>query len=420
LRHFAEASQGHNKASDSAAPDFGRIGRNAAMAQTLSVRGQPVRQRLPGASISRIETGLRCATTLRIAAMFGATSDRPLTVGFLLVPNFSMMAFASAVEPLRSANRQSGEELYRWRLFSADGSPVVASNGIPVMPHAAIRDAGPLGMAVVCAGIDVERYNDRAAFAWLRRLARSGCDVGALSTGAHVLARAGLLEGRRCALHWENAPAFAEAFPNVSVSSEIFVIDGNRFTCSGGTAALDMMLYLIRTQHGHALATAVSEQFIHGQIRDHDDPQRMQLRTRIGVAHPKLLAAVATMEANVEAPRSAAALARQARVSPRQLERLFRKYLGCTPTQYYLEVRLARARQLLTQTSQSILGVALACGFVSASHFSKCFRTHFGFTPREARSRFEPPARRVAAPAGRAAARAGATDKRQPTRRAMS
>lgn len=326
--------------------------------------------------------------------MFGATADRPLTIGFLLVPNFSMMAFASAVEPLRSANRLSGQELYRWRLYSADGAPVVASNGIAVMPHTSIRDAEPLGMAIVCAGLDVERYKDRIVLAWLRRLARSGCDVGALSTGAYILARAGLLEGRRCALHWESAPAFAEAFPNVSVSSEIFVIDGNFFTCSGGTAALDMMLYLIKTQHGHALATAVSEQFIHGQIRDHHDPQRMQLRARIGVAHPKLLAAVAAMEASIESPRSAAALARQARVSPRQLERLFRKYLGCTPTQYYLEVRLAHARQLLAQTSQSILAVALACGFVSASHFSKCFRAHYGFSPREARSRLEPSLRR--------------------------
>lgn len=324
--------------------------------------------------------------------MFGAPCDPPLTIGFLLVPNFSMMAFASAVEPLRSANRLGGAELYRWRLFSLDGAPVAASNGIEVMPHLAIRATEPVRAVVVCGGIDVERYNNRTVFAWLRRLAAAGCDIGALSTGAYILARAGLLDGRRCALHWENAPAFAEAFPNIAVSSEIFVIDGNRFTCSGGTAALDMMLHLIKMQHGHKLATAVSEQFIHGQIRDHADPQRMPLRARIGVAHPKLLAAVAAMEASVDAPRSAAALARHAKVSPRQLERLFRKYLGCTPTQYYLEVRLARARQLLAQTSQSILDVALACGFVSASHFSKTFRVHFGVSPRETRRRFEPPA----------------------------
>lgn len=329
--------------------------------------------------------------------MFGAKDDRPLTVGFLLVPNFSMMAFASAVEPLRSANRQSGQELYRWRLFSADGAPVEASNGIAVMPHAAVGDGAPVRMMIVCAGIAVERYNDKPVFAWLRKLASAGCDIGALSTGAYVLARAGLLDGRRCALHWESAPAFAEAFPNIAVSSEIFVIDGNRFTCSGGTAALDMMLHLIKMQHGHALATSVSEQFIHSQIREHDDPQRMQLRARIGVAHPKLLAAVAQMEAHVETPRPAAALARHARVSPRQLERLFRKHLGCTPTQYYLEVRLGRARQLLIQTSRSILDVALACGFASASHFSKCFRAHYGVTPRESRNRFEPPVVRRAA-----------------------
>jgi transcriptional regulator GlxA family with amidase domain len=309
----------------------------------------------------------------------------PLEVGLLLVADFSMMAFAAAVEPLRSANRQARRELYRWRLFSHDGAPVAASNGIAVMPHAAIRDAGTPPVVIVCSGIGAERFADRAVFAWLRKLDRAGSVIGAVSTGAYVLARAGLLDGRRCALHWENLAAFAEEFPGIAVTDEIFAIDRDRVTCSGGTAALDLMLHVVRLQHGHQLATAVAEQFIHGAIRDHREHQRMALRARLGVAHPKLLAAVAAMEANLEAPLSQAALARRIDLSRRQLERLFHRYFKRTPASHYLGLRLERARRILQQTNRPVIDVAIACGFVSASHFSKCFRARFATTPRSLR-----------------------------------
>ena len=336
--------------------------------------------------------------------MFGVATEKPLSIGFFLVPKFSMMAFASAVEPLRSANRLAGTELYRWTLCSRDGQPVTASNGIAVMPHASIRKSGHFPMVIVCSGLDVEQFDDRAVFAWLRKLATDGSDIGALSNGAHILARAGLLEGRKCALHWENVASFTELFPSVTVTDDIFVVDGKRFTCSGGTAALDMMLNMIKAQHGHDLAAAVSEQFIHGPIRDQHDRQRTELRTRLGVAHPKLLAAIAAMESNLGAPLARSAIAKQVKLSARQLERLFRNYLDCTPTHYYLEARLSRARQLLLQTSESILNVALGCGFVSASHFSKCFRARYGMTPREARRRLESPSARPAVEARKAPA----------------
>jgi transcriptional regulator GlxA family with amidase domain len=350
---------------------------------------------LPGPAGFRIE---REGFSLKAsqASMFGAATEKPLSIGFFLVPKFSMMAFASAIEPLRSANRLAGTELYRWTLYSRDGQPVTASNGIAVMPHALIRKSGRLPMVIVCSGLDVEEFDDRAVFAWLRKLATDGSDIGALSNGAHILARAGLLEGRKCALHWENVASFTELFPNVTVTDDIFVVDGNRFTCSGGTAALDMMLNMIKAQHGHDLAAAVSEQFIHGPIRDQHDRQRTELRTRLGVAHPKLLAAIAAMESNLGTPLARSTIAKQVKLSARQLERLFRNYLDCTPTHYYLEVRLSRARQLLLQTSESILNVALGCGFVSASHFSKCFRARYGMTPREARRRLESPHARPA------------------------
>ena len=320
--------------------------------------------------------------------MFGAPSSKlPQQIGFLLVPSFSMIAFASAVEPLRLANRTSGKALYSWLLLSRDGGPVTASNGIILHPDASMEsaEARHLQMLIVCSGIGGHLYEDRAVFSWLRRVERQGMDVGALCTGSHILARAGLLDGYRCTIHWENLTGFAEEFPDIEVTSELFEIDRNRFTCSGGTAALDMMLNLIARQHGHELAAAVSDQFIHERIRDQHDHQRMALPARLGVRHPKLIAVIKLMQENLEEPFGRGDLARRVDLSTRQLERLFGKYLKRSPARYYLELRLDRARLLLLQTNMSVIDVALACGFVSASHFSKCYRDFFGKTPRKER-----------------------------------
>jgi transcriptional regulator GlxA family with amidase domain len=318
--------------------------------------------------------------------MFGSVpASLPQRIALFVVPQFAMMGFTSAIEPLRSANRMSGRELYSWHILSKDGQPVTASNGIAVVPEASIAEQPGYSTVIVCAGIDAHLYHDKAVFAWLRRLDRQGVDLGAISLGSYILARAGLLDGYRCTIHWEYLASFAEAFPQLEVTPELFEIDRNRFTCSGGIAALDMMLHLIRTQHGHALAASVSDQFIHERIRDRHDRQRMALPARLGIRHPKLVQVIKLMEESLEEPISRARLAASVALSSRQLERLFRKYLGRTPTRYYLELRLARARLLLLQTDLSILDVALACGFVSASHFSKCYREFFNKTPREER-----------------------------------
>jgi transcriptional regulator GlxA family with amidase domain len=214
---------------------------------------------------------------------------------------------------------------------------------------------------------------------------RKGVDIGALCTGSYILARAGLLNGYRCTIHWENLPSFVEDFPEIEVTSELFEIDRNRLTCAGGTAAIDMMLNIIAMQHGHELAASVADQFMHERIRDRHDRQRMSLQVRLGVRHPKLLTVIKAMEQNLEEPLSRGALASNARLSTRQLERLFRRYLRRSPARYYLELRLNKARLLLLQTNMSVIDVALACGFVSASHFSKCYRDFFGHTPRKER-----------------------------------
>ncbi len=309
----------------------------------------------------------------------------PESFGFLLLPEYSTISLSSMLEPLRAANRLSGRTLYRWSVMTTDGEVLSSSSGVRILPDRGLNEAERLNALVVIAGLRPERYCDRPVLNVLRRLARQGCHLGALSTGSYLLAKAGLLDGYRCTIHWEHMAGFQEAFPELEVTDELFEIDRNRFTCSGGSAAMDLVLSLIGLNHGRDLATAVAEQFIHERIRDRHDPQRMALRARVGVSHPKLLRVIELMEASLEEPLPRSDLARQTGLSTRQLERLFRKYLGRTPTRYYLELRLQKARSLLVQTSMSVLDVALACGFVSASHFSKCYREYYAKTPRQER-----------------------------------
>ena len=297
-----------------------------------------------------------------------------------------MMPFAAAIEPLRQANRLSGERLFEWRLYSRDGKPVRASNGIDIAVQGSIDDKVATDLLLVCAGHADAGKGDPALAKWLRDAARGGAAIGGISLGPYVLAYAGLLEGRRCALHWENLAAFTEQFPRIRTTSDIFVIDDNRYTCSGGTAALDMMLQLISTRHGRGLANDVSEQFIHPRIRGTGDKQRMALQARLGVANKKLIDAVALMENAIEDPRDIRDIAAAFELSPRQLERLFAKYLKVNPSRYYLELRLDHARTLLSQTSRPILDIAVACGFASASHFSRCYRMLYGRKPSDERT----------------------------------
>jgi AraC family transcriptional regulator, glycine betaine-responsive activator len=321
-----------------------------------------------------------------------ATSRRaPERFAFVMVPSFSMMAFTSAIEPIRLANRLSGRELYSWRVISKDGQPVRASNSCLVVAECSLAQAeiapGPSCPTVIlCSGLGAEQVRDRELFAWLRRADRCGATIGALCTGAHILARAGLLEGYKCTIHWENLPGFMEEFPEIEVAADLFEVDRNRLTCSGGTAALDLMLHLIARSHGQELATKISEQCLLDRIRQPHDHQRMPYRVRLGIHHPKLIHAIEMMESNVEEPLDQEMLARYVGLSRRQLERLFRKHLGRTPAQYYLELRLERARHLLYQTTMPIMNIAFACGFVSASHFSTCYRQMYGRTPRAERA----------------------------------
>ncbi|RWP36735.1 MAG: GlxA family transcriptional regulator [Mesorhizobium sp.] len=311
---------------------------------------------------------------------------------FFLVPDFTMIAFATALDPLRSANRMLGYEAYRWRLASIDGKPVRASNGVECAVDTSLEDERKKmsgserpNMAVVCSGINVERYQNKSAFAWLREEYNRGVAIGGLCTGAHILAAAGLLSNKRCAIHWENLPGFSEAFPKANVFADLFEIDQNIYTCAGGTAALDMMLKLIGDDFDDNLVNRVCEQVLTDRVRSPTDRQRLPLRARLGVQNSKVLTIIELMEANLSEPLSLIEIADYVDLSRRQIERLFRTEMGRSPARYYLEIRLDRARHLLIQSSLPVVEVAVACGFVSASHFSKCYRELYARSPQQER-----------------------------------
>ncbi|MDF1747287.1 MAG: GlxA family transcriptional regulator [Alphaproteobacteria bacterium] len=314
-----------------------------------------------------------------------ATGD-PEQFGFLLLPSFSMMAFASAVEPLRAANTIAGSKLYEWTMISMDGQAVPASNSIDIMPNTSVATEKRFDYLFVVGGTGAEKIRDPRALNFVRKLTRVGTVIGAVSTAPYLLAYAGLLDNKRCTIHWEYIDSFREDFPHLDITEELFEIDGQIITCSGGTASIDLLLHLISHSHGHDLATHVSEWFLHKQIREQSEHQRMALRFRVGVSHPKLLSAIQFMEENLETPLEREEIAEVVGLSTRQLERLFRKYLNSTPRKYYFGLRMQRARILLRQTSMSVLDVALASGFVSASHFAKCYREFFGHSPRRDRA----------------------------------
>ncbi len=300
---------------------------------------------------------------------------------FVLLPNFSLIAFASAIEPLRIANRMADENVYNWRLASENGETAICSNGSVLNVDCGLEEMDRNETIIFCGGLKIKNAITPKMLAWSRREARKGMPIGGLCTATHLLAQAGLLDNRRATIHWENREAFIEEFPDVELSTSIFAIDKNRYSSAGGTASADLMLKIIANEHGTELANSVADQMIYTTVRTDKDEQRLSIPTRIGVRHPKLSSVIKMMEENLEEPISPSDLAAEVGISTRQLERLFRRYLIRSPKRYYMELRLQKARSLLLQTEMSVINVALACGFSSPSHFSKCYRMHFSITP---------------------------------------
>lgn len=305
----------------------------------------------------------------------------PQTVGLLLVPGFALMSYASVVEPLRAANLLAERELYRWVHVSTGPEIVTASCGATVLCTAKSGDSLKLDLLLVCAGGNPADFRDRKTLSWLKTLAGKGLRIGGVSGGPVILARAGIMEGYHMTVHWEHAPAVAEAFPNIMLTRSIFIVDRNRLTCAGGTAPLDMMHALIAEAHGPDLARRVSDWFMHTDIRPAQSAQRASVTERYGVHDARLATALELMESHPGEPLSRSETARRIGLSTRQLDRLFSEKLEGSYASHYRRIRLDRARDLLRQTAASITDIALGCGFSSASHFSRAYREAFGVTP---------------------------------------
>ena len=300
---------------------------------------------------------------------------------FVLMENFTLLSFSSALDALRIANRMSGKKLYDWTFIGESEEFVSCSAGTQFKLDNPLIELHRDDTILLCGGTAIQNSTTKKLIGWLRREARRGLVIGGLCTAAYPMAKAGLLDEKKATIHWENQDSFAEEFLEVELTKTVFVCDGNRYTTAGGTSSIDLLLKIIADDHGEELANAVADQMIYSSIRTDQDTQRLSVPTRIGVRHPKLSKVIQMMEINIEEPISPSVLAKDVGMSTRQLERLFRRYLDRSPKRYYMELRLQKARNLLMQTDMSVINVALACGFASPSHFSKCYRAHYDTTP---------------------------------------
>jgi len=310
-----------------------------------------------------------------------AALSKAAHIGFLTLPNYSMIAFTSAVEVLRMANYAGRNEHYRWSVITPDGLPVRASNGLRVTPTKTLDEADMPDVLIVCAGWSVRDYVDGRVTSLLRDVDARGIPLGGICTGAYALLAANLLDGYRCTIHWEDMSPLHTDFPEVHFADELFVIDRERLTCTGGTAPLDLMLSLVAMRLGQPLATQVSEQFIVERVRSSSDYQPIPTDARVGFTRAELVEVVRLMEANIEEPLSLEELARLVSLSQRHLQRMFKMFLSVSPNHYYLTLRLRRARDLLRNTDAPISRVTTYCGFHSPCHFSKAYRAQFGHAP---------------------------------------
>ena len=311
--------------------------------------------------------------------------EPPIKLVFLLTPDFAMLAFGSAIEPYRAANIAAGRKLYDWTIITADGNPVNAGNGLLVTPDCAPEDAVDVDRLFVCGGVQMQQYKPDNVIRWLQNQAQRGTAIGAVSTGAWVLAHAGLLQGYRCTIHWQSLDALREDFPDIKVDPSVYVLEERRYTCCGGTGALDMMVHLIAEDYGDDVVTDVCTWLFHDRVRVSTDVQGVAQQTALARKSPKLAAAFRVMSAHIEDRLTPGQISAQIGVSQRQLERLFQRHLDCTPQQKYLDLRLQHARRLLLETSLPILDISIAAGFTSQSHFTKCYRERYQRTPRSER-----------------------------------
>ena len=313
-----------------------------------------------------------------------APSPQPLTLALLVLPQASILEVASTLDPLRAANRHLGSELYRWRVVSPNGQAVPLTCGIELPSHGPLTAAEGADALVVIAGFQQWQGATQPLIRDLARMAPRFAAMGGIDAGSWVLARAGLLNGYKATVHWEDLEDFAATHPAIDVVPDRFIIDRNRFTAGGAAPAADLMLHLIRSRHGPALALQTAASFI-TTARDGHEPQISPAKPDPRL-DPRVALAIARMESLLDSPETSAETARAVGLSPRRLEQIFAENLGLTPAAYAQSLRLQAARRMITDTRHPLAEVALRCGFSSASALSRAFKAKFGQSPRGLRA----------------------------------
>jgi AraC family transcriptional regulator, glycine betaine-responsive activator len=305
----------------------------------------------------------------------------PLSVTFLVLPGSSIMCVASAIDPLRAANRVSGETVFDWKIVSIGGAPPSTTSGLPVAVSGAFDPSARPDVFAIVGGFGTRDFGSAGLLAGIRRVARAARAYGGIEAGSWLIARAGLLEGRAATTHWEDMEDFTAAFPGTDVRPDRYVIDGPAFTAGGASPTFDLMLHLVRSRLGMAVALDVASVFIYDQARAATDAQPLVSLGRLDGYDPRLAHAIRLMETHIDRPLTTAAIAHRAGVTPRTLETIFRKSVGETPGAYYLRLRLHAARRLVLDTRLALADVAERCGFSSASVLSRAFSRNFGEAP---------------------------------------
>ncbi|MER9793291.1 GlxA family transcriptional regulator [Mesorhizobium sp. M0213] len=320
-------------------------------------------------------------------------ANEPVTVALYLAHGFELLSLSSALDVFRLANKAAGREVFRWRTVSHLGEAVRASCGLVVAADADLAQERRYllqperpALALVCGDEPDEGRETKVLSAWLRECRLRRIDTGAFGSGVAALAKAGLLNDRKCAVHWEALPAFNERFMRVEAAATVYEVDNGVWSCAGGTAAFDMMVELVTLHCGEPVAVNVGELAVAGRVRTGDERQRLPLLRQHGRLNPNVVKLIELMQRNLATPLTMADLAAAAGLSRRQVERLFRNDLARSPCRYFRELRLEHAKLLLAQSAMPVLEIAVSCGFVSASHFSRCFREAHQMAPHEARN----------------------------------
>lgn len=317
------------------------------------------------------------------------TSFQAKRIGFLLLDGFSMIAFSNAVEVFRMANYVEKSHLYQWNVTGLDGHHTCASNGLQVQHTCKMQHLFEMDIVFICGGFQLFKLNNPLHKIFLKRLDQANIALGGICTGAYVLASADLLNGYNASLHWENSLAAQEEFPQVNFNAHIFSLDRNRFTCSGGLASIDMCSQLVEQHYNANLAKRICEQFIVHHLRENTDIQHQPISKQGKDIHPLVKEAIRLMENNINEPLNILEICHLIHSQTRTLERSFQMHFDCSPKEYYLNIRLTHAQNLLKQSSMSVSNVALACGFANASSFNKAYKNQFNYSPKNERGIFE-------------------------------